>query len=280
MGLSLSTCRRNRIAVLSVLLGVLLVVQTGFTTVDAQDMAFPIDLSVTYEFWINHWIPDETPVRTTLEYGITKWVDKENLIVEYYLNGSRFEDRLDNIKIETTDYPPIWTNVSTWEISDTVQLSGIVYTVAKKTYFRWVHQTDYFECYKLQRSFLCSSNLHNSTSIMYEAHLGLLVGFFKSIGRTDDGSNYYQIHTVEIGIIGTNFDLFYPLVKDPYGTISTTETSPTTSITTENPPTTSRNTITPYLRTNLITPTDGILITAILVEILVLIIIRKPFRKD
>jgi len=251
----------------------LLLIQTGFTTINAQGMEFPIDLTVNYGFWINHWIPNETPIGYTLEYSVTNWVDKENLTVEYYLNNSRFEDVFNNIKIDTTDYPPIWTNVSTWEVSDTVLLSGISYTVDKKTYFKWVPQTDYFECYKLTRSFLYSSNLFNSTSIFYEANLGLLVGFFKSILQTDDGSGYYQIHTVEVGIIGTNFDLFHPLVEDPFGTSTTspeTATTTTTPITTNSSTSTANNPL-----TNLIGPIDLVLLIAIQVELLVLIQLRK-----
>jgi hypothetical protein len=228
----LSTCSRTKVTVLSLLFGMLLIFQIGFATVNAQGMEFPIDLTVNYDFWINHWIPGETPIGSTLEYSITDWVDKENLTVEYYLNSSRFEDRLNNIKIDTTDYPPICTNVSTWKVSDAVQLSGISYTVVQKTYFKWVPQTDYFECYKLERGLLYSSNLFNSTSIFYEANLGLLVGFFKSIMQTDDGSSYHPIHAVQVGILGTNFGLFHPLVADPYGTTTTTIPTPTTTTTT------------------------------------------------
>jgi hypothetical protein len=270
-------CRRTKVAGLSLLLGMLLVFQIGLTTVIAQDAEFPVDLVVNYEFWINHWIPEETPIGITLEYSITDWIDKENLTVEYYLNSSRFEDRLNNIKIETTDYPPIWTNVSTWEVGNTIQLSGLDYAVAQKTFFKWVPQTDYFECYKLERGFLYS-NLFNSTSIFYEVNLGLLVGFFKSVGRTDDGSSYYPIHTVDVGIIETNFDLFQSLIEDPYGTSTTSTTTTTPSTTTMTTSPTSETTIqisepTQFPMNNTIVALSvGIVIECI---IAVLLIIRK-----
>jgi len=251
----------------------LLLIQTGFTTSNAQGMDFPIDLAVNYEFWINHWIPGETPIGYTLEYSVANWVDKENLTVEYYLNNSRFEDSLNNIKIETTDYPPIWTNVSTWGVSDTVQLSGLDYTVSKKTYFKWVSLTDYFECYKLERIVLYS-NLFNSTSVFYESNLGLLVGFFKSILRTDDGSRYYEIHTVDMGIIGTNFGLFHPLVENPYGT--TTISHETTTTTESSLPSTTTSitsfVISPQLSLNVI------LGFGIFIEIIILLAIVPSKR--
>ncbi|MFW9957030.1 MAG: hypothetical protein ACFFCT_03075 [Candidatus Odinarchaeota archaeon] len=275
----MSTCRRKKVTVFSLLLGMLLLIQTGFATSNAQGMEFPIDLTVNYEFWINHWIPDETPIGYTLEYNVTNWIDKENLTVEYYLNSTRFEDRLDSIKIETTDYPPIWTNVSTWKISDTVQLSGIDYTIDEKMYFKWVSETDYFECFKIARSFLYSSDLFNSTSIFYEANLGLLVGFFKTILRTDDGHNYYGIHSVQIGIIGTNFDLFHPLVENPYGT--SIITYPETTTTTRTPITTRPSTSTASNPlTSLIGPIDLVLLIAIQVELLVLIQLRKFSKRQ
>lgn len=273
---SLSTCSRTKATVLSLLFGMLLVFQIGFITVNAQGMEFPIDLTVNYEFWINRWIPGETPVGCTLEYSITDWVDKENLTVEYYLNSSRFEDRLNNIKIDTTDYPPIWTNVSTWTVYDTVQLSGISYTVVQKTYFKWIPQTDYFECYKLERGLLYSSNLFNSTSIFYEANLGLLVAFSKSIMQTDDGSNYYPIHAVQLGIIGTSFGLFHPLVEDPYGATTTT---PTPTATTSTTTSTTSETISQNSKPSLpvIDDTTAIISVGIVIEciIIVVLLIRK-----
>jgi hypothetical protein len=100
-----------------------------------------------------------------------------------------------------------------------------------------------------------------------------LVGFFKSISRTTDGHSYYPIHSVDVGIIGTNFGLFQPLVEDPYGT---TTTSPETTATTGIPSTTNTSTNpSSNPQTSLISPIDLFFLIAIPIEFLILILILK-----
>ena len=239
--------RNRRIAILLVILALLLLnnnpVSNGLQVDD-----FPIGLSVVYEIWINHWIPNETAIGYNIEYDITSWIDQDNLNVEYY----------------------IWTNVSTWEVSDTVQLSGIDYTVAKKTYFKWVSETDYFECFKLEGGFVFS-DYFNSTSVFYEANLGLLVGFFKSVHRDNGSSHYIAIHDVDVGIIGTNFGLFYPLVTDPWGT--TTTTTPETTGTTWFPDSTTTTSGIQTTTVYKLPDVNLVIVVGIIIEIFVIIVL-------
>jgi hypothetical protein len=220
---------------------------------NAQSDEFPIDLYIAYDIWVDNIIPPGPAFGYNITYHFTRWIDQDDLVIEYELNFDGSEetlvDRLPEILFNFSLYPPLWVNVSSWEVDDLINLSGIVYEIEETTYHDWNDR--YYECFYLYyTTWLVGSP--NATAIFYHSDLGILTGFFSSTEIDDEEFLF------EVWLLDTNFGDYFPLLDYLPGSVETT--------------TTSTNTTTIPI---VIGSQDVLLVAAIMVEIVIIALIFR-----
>ena len=215
--------QRRKVVLLSMSIGLILFGASAYPISIAQSNNFPIGLYMNYD--ISVYIDDLLGYPDN-EYGITynftRWIDKENNVVEYLRNfdgvSATFVRSLTDVNLDLPGNPPIWRNVSTWEISDMYELSGVNYEVHKKL------TGGEYESFLLW-NVTQSGNVTMKTMLRYHWVLGILVDYNRETNSTD-GSHQYE--RFDLFLLDTNLFNYCPPINYSQPTTSATST-PSTS---------------------------------------------------
>jgi len=220
---------RLRITILPIIIGLLLLGFTACPTLDAQSSDFPICLLMQYNICVyidNPWDPDYD---YDIIYNFTRWIDKENNILEYSRNNdgvsATFIQTFSNVKVELPGNPPIWSDVTTWEIGGMCTLSGINYEIHHKV--RTTTRGGYYEWFLLW-NVAQSANLVIKTMLGYHSSLGILVDYDREENSTDGSSPF---ENSDLCILYTNLYNYYPLIDDSQSTTTFSDQTTTSSVT-------------------------------------------------
>ncbi len=262
--------QRWKIVLLSMAIGLILFCANTCPISNAQGDDFPIGLNMQYNIAVYIDDPLDYPdYDYDITYDFTRWIDKENNVVEYSRNhdgvSATFVQSLSDVNVDLPGNPPIWRNVATWEISDMYNLSGINYEV-----HHMVHTTTtggYYQWFLLW-NVTQIGNLTMKTMLGYHSVLGILVDYDRETNSTDGSSPY---ENTDLFLLDTNLYNYCPLLDDLQTTTTTTTTTMTTTSTTIE--TTSQNSIPEQPSLNItVILSFGIVIESI---IIVLIMMRK-----
>ncbi|MHA2160698.1 MAG: hypothetical protein ACXABN_15980 [Candidatus Thorarchaeota archaeon] len=222
---------RSRLSFLSILFILVMIFgQNPFASHSVQADEFPIGLTMVYDVWVDNFIPPGPAYGYTMEYIVTRWIDEENLLLECNRSIEGVNDTLittfANITLDIPGYPPIWMNVSSWEVDDIIVFSGEEYQIYETAYTVW--NDGYFESYHL-----FNATNGNGTYASYHSPLGVLTEY----GRLSTISNGSTTEvSYGIYLLDTNFVDFFPLLETPpttttitTGTTGTTETTGSTT---------------------------------------------------
>jgi len=162
-------------------------------------------------------------------YNITSWVDKENYIVEFVCNNDGDADTyvrtLSDINMDLPGYPPIWKNVTTWEINEMHGISGINFEVTNKV--RYGTTGEWFILWNVTEN----ANMTIKTLLGYHSSLGVLIDYWREMNSTNGGFTY---ECLDLLLTNTNLDNYYPQFDDSTPTTTTSSQPTTTHITTSD----------------------------------------------
>jgi hypothetical protein len=256
--------------VLAFMFGLILLTNYVVQTHASQVDNFPIGLNITYVVGVD--IPlFHNEYQTT--YDFIRWIDQENLTVEFENDYTIRVKQFPEIRLPGPAQPPLWMDVSSWSLGDTVEISGIGYPI--------ILMEDYLipgvgtcESFRLE-SVVQANGRENASSFWYHAQLGLLIDYLRV--DMDISSNEMIVAYTDF-IIVSNFPQFNPptfTLPEPTQTTSTTTTTSTSTTVLPDQTTTPSPTST---TTSGIVPPVGLtemLGVGIIVEILIIIIIVR-----
>jgi hypothetical protein len=273
----------SRIALLSMIIGLLLIGPNISSTLSAPDpveLEFPIGLYMSYSVYGQSAGAPEPIFAYVVSYNFTRWIDQENYVVEYertYDNipyYTTFVDQLSDISVDIPGNPNIrlWRNVTTWEINDMINLSGSIYEVLR-IYTNVLHNNQNYHAFLLENN-IETADFRNETRISYTLYLGLMTSYRRTAESTDGVTP-----TVEVSahIFSTNYFDYYPAIDDSQTTTTTTTSATTSTTTTTSHTSTTGTTSLPGSPLNTFN-LDVLLGFGIIVEILVVVFILK--RRD
>ncbi len=216
--------RKHKIILLAFMFG-LIFLSINVIPTHAQSDDFPLGLNITYVVGVD-FPPSHYEYQST--YDFIRWIDQENLIVEFEINGTTDVAPFHEIHLPGPAHPPLWMNVSTWSVGNTIEISGVYYPI--------IMMEDIFlgppgthECFRLERVFQADGR-ENASSFWYHAELGLLVDYLR-VDMDIASNEMIEAHTAFV--IDGNVDQFDPpTFTKPEPTQTTTTTTPTTTSTT------------------------------------------------
>ena len=227
--------RSLRITLLSMIIGLLLFGPITCPILSAQGNDFPIDLYMLYNICVYPDNPTEPGYSYDITYSFTSWVDEENYVIEFERNYNGIVNTyvapLSDVHVALPGSPPIWRNVTTWEINDMIYLSGLNYEICNK--IRSTGTGGYSESFLLW-NVTQSANLTYKTALRYHSPLGILVDYWREKNSTNGDPNY---GCLDLYVWDTNLYEYFPLINDSQTTTTTSTTQPpgtseTTSVTT------------------------------------------------
>lgn len=215
--------RKRDFVVFAFMIG-LIFLSNNITPVHAQPENFPIGLNITYVVAVD--TPDlHNEYQYTFDF--IRWIDQENLTVEYEVNQLSRVLPFHEIHMLGPDRPPLWMDVSSWSVSDTIEISGIGHPIISMEDYM-VSGVDRCDTFRLE-SVVQANGRENATSFWYHAQLGLLIDYLRV--DVDIPSNSLIMAYTDF-IIDSNFDQFnLPTFTVPVPTQTTSTPSTTTSTT-------------------------------------------------
>ncbi len=219
--------QRWKVVLLSMSIGLILFGANAYPVSIAQNNDFPIGLYMKYNITVYPDNPLEPGYDYDIVYNITSWVDKVNYIVEFVCNNDgdahTYVRALFDINMGLPGYPPIWRNVTTWEINDMYSISGINYEVHNKV--RYGTTGEWFILWNVTEN----ANMTIKTLLGYHSSLGVLIDYWRETNSTNGGPTY---ECLDLLLTNTNLDNYYSLTNDSTPTTSTTSTTSTSQPTT------------------------------------------------
>lgn len=269
---------KHKIVVFAFMFGLILLSNYVVPTY-AQPDDFPIGMNLTYVVVVD--IPS-VPLHTEVwnEYEFIRWIDQENLTVEYEIGFVTFIKRFHEILLPGPDLPPLWMDVSTWNVGDTIEISGSYYPIIIMESM-FIGPPGSVLCFRLE-TVVEANNRENATSFWYDAQLGLLVDYT----RMDiDIPSDEMIKANLVFLVDGNFNEFNPpTFTVPVTTTTTTtttippDTTTTSTTTTTYPPDQTTTTPTTSTARSMIIPLVGlneVFGIGIMIEVIVIILVLR-----
>lgn len=161
--------KRLRIALLSIIFGLIILGSIICTTVDAQIDDFPIGLELTYnDKWTSGGIGMPYTSEESIEFEFVRWVDDSQSIVEITKDGISTQTRFPIGSIDVGSGVPLWVDTSQWSNGLEVTFQGQRYNV---TATRRSVEGGVFDCWELTYHIFQSSSVH----YYYERSFGFLI---------------------------------------------------------------------------------------------------------
>ena len=216
----------------------------------AQREDYPIGMNLVYITNVFFQYAPAIP-EYEIKYDFIRWIDEDSLHVEYEQDSMMCNQSFLDVRLPMPELPRLWLNVSTWELWDTIEMSGFLY--------RFVVIEDMFfgtlgthECYRLEY-ILESDGFENATSLWYHSITGTLVEYLHSTAKTD-GTWSWNYNSF---VLDGNFHHFNPPTFSVPQPTTTTTIPPYTTTPSETTTPTTPTSYPPQQTTTTTSPTTG-----------------------
>jgi len=217
----------------------LLSTNTVLVNAQAQSDDFPIGMYI--EYIVYNEISSSPGSTYSIRYDFMRWIDQEDLIVEYEKDSVEYSESLTEICLDGPIRPSLWMDISAWQVGDDIEISGRLYALISISSYS-ITPSDYFEIFRLEYSNSVSS-IHQFSSLHYHRQLGILVTYYYHAYDSEDSS---LVEHYDGSILTSNFTQYNPptfTVPEPtQSTTTTTSTTPSTSTSTSTTTSTTQTT--------------------------------------